>query len=188
MTSHSVLYPRRPVPPLVLDTVGGGRWSLHERSPERFTLLVFYRGLHCPICAGYLADLDARLTGFAERGVEVIAISMDTRERAERTRADWNIDDLTLGYGLTVDDARGWGLFLSTSRGKTSTGVEEPELFSEPATYLVRSGGELYFGSVQTMPFARPDFGQILGALDFVIANDYPGRGEVTDEALEFRM
>jgi hypothetical protein len=29
------------------------------------------------------------------------------------------------------------------------------------------------------MPFARPHFADILGALDFVIAKNYPARGEV---------
>jgi hypothetical protein len=31
------------------------------------------------------------------------------------------------------------------------------------------------------MPFARPGFGDILKALDFVLAKDYPARGEVID-------
>ena len=70
-------------------------------------------------------------------------------------------------------------LYISSGRGKTSVGVEEPALFSEPALYLVRSDGTLYFGAVQTMPFARPRFADILQALDFVIKNDYPARGEV---------
>ena len=34
------------------------------------------------------------------------------------------------------------------------------------------------------MPFARPHFDDILTALDFVIAKDYPARGEVTDDEL----
>ena len=54
-------------------------------------------------------------------------------------------------------------------------------MFSEPGLFLVRPDGTLYFASVQTMPFSRPRFADILGALDFVIANDYPGRGEVVD-------
>ena len=29
------------------------------------------------------------------------------------------------------------------------------------------------------MPFARPHFREILGALGFVLANDYPARGEL---------
>ena len=36
----------------------------------------------------------------------------------------------------------------------------------------------LYYGAVQTMPFARPHMRDLLGALDFVIAKDYPARGE----------
>jgi hypothetical protein len=32
------------------------------------------------------------------------------------------------------------------------------------------------------MPFARPHFAELLGALDFAIANDYPARGEYSGE------
>jgi len=42
---------------------------------------------------------------------------------------------------------------------------------------LVRPDRTLYFASVQTMPFARPHFTDILAALDFVIAKNYPARG-----------
>ena len=30
------------------------------------------------------------------------------------------------------------------------------------------------------MPFARPHFDELLGAMDFAIAKDYPARGEYT--------
>ena len=43
---------------------------------------------------------------------------------------------------------------------------------------MVRPDGTLYFGTVQTMPFARPNFGEILQAVDFVLAKNYPARGE----------
>jgi hypothetical protein len=72
-------------------------------------------------------------------------------------------------------------LYVSSGHGKTSAGVDEPALFSEPAIYLVRPDGTLYFGSVQTMPFARPHFSDILTAIDFVVKNKYPARGEVAD-------
>jgi hypothetical protein len=55
-------------------------------------------------------------------------------------------------------------------------------LFSEPGLFLVSPDQSLYYGSVQTMPFARPHFSELLGALDFAIANDYPARGEYTGE------
>lgn len=181
MSSIQPLYPRQPVPNLSVPTVNGENWDLKDHLGDNFTLVVFYRGLHCPICSRYLADLDKKLDKFAALGTQVIAISSDDRERAEQTSADWKLENLTLGYGLDLDDARKWGLYISTSKGKTSSGLEEPALFAEPAMYLIRNDGTLYFGSVQTMPFARPSFAEVLGALDFVLKNDYPARGEVLD-------
>jgi len=177
----NTLMPRQNVPELEVATVGGGTWNIADSQPTNFTMVVFYRGLHCPICARYLKDLENKLSKFAERGVKVVAISSDSQHRAEQTQQEWKLEHLTLGYDLDLDKAREWGLYISTSRGKTSAGFIEPELFSEPALYLIRPDGTLYFGTVQTMPFARPNFAEILGALDFVLANDYPARGEVTN-------
>jgi len=79
---------------------------------------------------------------------------------------------------LSIEHARRWGLFVSTSRGKTSAGVEEPALFSEPGLFLVRPDGTLYWRSISTMPFAGPQFTEILTSLDFAITNNDPARGE----------
>jgi peroxiredoxin len=177
----TALIPRQTVPALDVATLDHGRWRLADQHPERFTLVVFYRGLHCGICSGYLGDLERKLDAFKERGVEVIAISSDTEERARQSKDKWQLPNLTIGWGLDLDVARAWGLYISTSRGMTSSGLEEPKLFNEPGLFLIRSDGTLYFASVQTMPFARPGFGDILKALDFVIAKDYPARGEVID-------
>jgi hypothetical protein len=43
---------------------------------------------------------------------------------------------------------------------------------------MIRLDGSVYFASVQSMPFARPHFSEILAAIDFIIKNDYPARGE----------
>jgi len=181
MTSISPLFPRQPVPALEVDTVGGGTWRLSDQAPENFTLVVFYRGLHCPICSRYMGDLEAKLGEFAKRGVSVVAISSDDETRAAEAKEKWGLTNMAVGYGLDLDVARQWGLYISTSRGKTSAGIDEPALFSEPGLFLVRPDGTLYWSSVQTMPFARPSFREILGALDFVIEKDYPARGEVVD-------
>jgi len=66
----------------------------------------------------------------------------------------------------------------SASRGTTSIGIEEPALFSEPGVFIVRPDGTLYYGAVQTMPFARPHFDELLVALDFALDKNYPARGE----------
>jgi alkyl hydroperoxide reductase subunit AhpC len=173
-----MLTPRKPVPPLEVDTLGGQRWSLASHKPEHFNMVVFYRGLHCPVCRTYIGELDRMLDEFRKRGVDVLAVSSDTRERAEETRSAWGLKNLDLGYGLSIDDARRWGLYISSSRGKTSAGVEEPALFSEPGLFLVRPDGTLYWSSVSSMPFARPHFNEILQGVDFVVSKDYPARGE----------
>jgi hypothetical protein len=46
--------------------------------------------------------------------------------------------------------------------------------------FLVRPDGSLYYGAVQTMPFARPNLADLVGSLDFAIPNNYPARGEYT--------
>ena len=175
----TTLIPRQPVPELEIDTLDEGVWQLGERNPEHFTLVVFYRGWHCPICGPYLRDLDRKLPEFSQRGVDVIAISNDDRTRAQAAREGWKIKQLTLGFGMSIDEGRQWGLFVSSGIGKTSVGIGEPELFFEPGLFLVRADGTLYFSTVQAMPFARPGFDDILKALDVIISRNYPARGEV---------
>ncbi|MEO1225487.1 MAG: peroxiredoxin-like family protein [Pseudomonadota bacterium] len=174
-----MIKPRQPVPALSVPLLGGGTWTLADQKPENFTMVVVYRGYHCPICSGYLGDLNRKAAQFAEKGVNVLVVSSDTEERAAEAKEKWGLDNLTIGYGLTLDSGREWGLFVSSSRGKTSTGVVEPDLFLEPGLFLVRPDGTLYWASIQTMPFARPQFGEVLKGLDFAIEKNYPARGEV---------
>ncbi len=181
MTPNCLL-PRYPVPALNVPLTTGGRFVLGASPAERFDLLVFYRGLHCPICAKYLLELERLTPEFQTRGVQVTAISSDTEERGRQMAQKVNAKMLRFAFGLSLRSARQWGLYISTSRGQTSIGIEEPALFSEPGVFLVRPDGTLYYGSVQTMPFARPQFQDLLGAVDVAISKDYPARGEFTGE------
>ena len=177
----SQLIPRQQVPSLNVHTLSGKHWRISEQLPAQFTLLVFYRGLHCPLCRAYLSELNRLAEEFKQRGVEVIAISSDSRSRAVETAESWKLDKLEIGYDLDLETAYRWGLFVSSGRGKTSIGIEEPPQFTEPGVFLVRPDGTLYWSAVQTMPFARPHFKDLLTAVDFVIKNVYPARGEVVE-------
>lgn len=174
------LIPRQPVPSLSVSLLDGGHYALGAAPGQAFDLIVFYRGLHCPLCAKYLIELDRLVPEFEKRGVQVVAISSDDAERAQAMAERIRVQTLKIGHGLSLASAREWGLNISTSRGKTSIGIEEPALFSEPGVYIVRPDGTLYYGATQTMPFARSGFQDLLGAIDFAIANDYPARGEYT--------
>lgn len=176
------LLPRQKTPDLKVQTLDHGSFDLSEEQSARGTLVVFYRGLHCPICATYLKELAEARAGFVARDVDVIAISSDTPDRARLMQQKVEADDLRFGYGLDLQVARDWGLFISRSIGKTSLGLEEPMLFAEPGLFLVSPDQQLYYSAVQSMPFGRPKFQEFLGALDFVIAKKYPARGEYAGE------
>ncbi len=177
-----MLIPRQPVPSLTVPTLAHGGFDMKNDRAEKFSLIVFYRGLHCPICLKYLLELGRLLPEFEQRGVKVLALSSDLRDRAQAMADKVNAPGLRIGHDLSLKSAREWGLYISTSRGKTSVGIEEPALFSEPGVFIVRPDGTLYYGAVQTMPFARPHFDDLLGAIDFAISKDYPARGEYTGD------
>ncbi|WP_378172536.1 peroxiredoxin-like family protein [Aquimarina sp. SS2-1] len=168
-----MLLPRKKVPELKLQLINDTTWKLSEQNPDNFILLVFYRGLHCPICKKQLEELTNKLDDFVERGVNIIAISCDTEERAKKTADKWRIPSLPIGYEMTIDTARDWGLYISTAKDD-----KEPDHFSEPGLFLIKPDQTLYFSSVQTMPFARPQLDDIINAIDYILKNDYPARGE----------
>ena len=177
-----MLIPRQTTPDLSLPLVGGGTFALSAERATRGTVVCFYRGLHCPVCAKYLAELERLTPAFSERGVGTVAVSSDGHDRAAAMAEKIGAGELRVAYGLPLPEARDWGLFISTSRGKTSIGIEEPALFSEPGLFLVNPDRTLYYMSVQTMPFVRPHFSELVAAVDFAIEKSYPARGEYTGE------
>lgn len=180
MTEFARLKPGEPVPPLLVDTVGGPCWRLCDQKPKNFVLVMFYRGLHCPFCMQQLKETEARYEAFLKRGVRVLAISADNRERAESAASEWGIDQLTICYGLNLAQAKAWGLYVSEGRGLSPRGLEEPPFFVEPAMFLVRPNGTLFGGQVQTMPFARPHLDDVLRAVDYILDHGVAPRGEYT--------
>ena len=164
------LMPRFPVPALNLPLTNGERFVLGANPGEKFDLLVFYRGLHCPICAKYLLELERLAPEFASRGVQVVAISSDSEERGKAMAEKVKASGVEFAYDLSLRSAREWDLFISTPRCVTSIGIEETELFSEPGVFIVRPEGTLHCGSTQTMPFARLQFQDLIGAIDFAVS------------------
>lgn len=175
---EKMILPRQLVPDLRVPTLSHGEFDLTSDAPEHFTLISFYRGLHCPVCLKYLRDLGSLAPEYERRGTNVIAISSDIPERAQEMARKVGTNNLRFGHSLPLTVARQWGLYISSSRGKSSIDIEEPPLFSEPGVFLVRPDGTLYYGAVQTMPFARPLFSELLQAIDFAITKNYPARGE----------
>lgn len=163
------------MPAIDARLAGGGRWALAREKPGKLALLAFYRGIFCPICRNWVADLDRLAPEFEKRGVSVIALSCDRKDAAERAVTEWNLRNLRVGYGVDPEDARKAGLYISEGRGlNPETGLKEPMLFTEPGLLLVRPEGELYAAWIQSTPFARPHLAEVLTAVDNFVARDLP--------------
>lgn len=169
---HLTLMPGQQAPYLSVPLVGGGQYTLNESKPENFTIVIFYRGTHCPICKGQLSDFLGKQQDFQALGIDLVAVSMNTQDLAGQAMQQWGLSGLKLGYGLTRQQAAEWGLYLSSAIKDT-----EPEVFSEPGIAIVRADGTLYHWSVQTAPFGRAKAAELAGVLKFVIDNKYPVRG-----------
>lgn len=164
--------PGKEVPELIINTINGIKWDLREHQPENFSLLVFYRGFHCPICKAYLEELNKNIEDFRKLGVNIICISANNESLAENTIVEWDIERLTMGYGMSTAAARKWDLYISEGKDK-----KEPAVFFEPGIFLVRPDNALYAASIQSMPFAGPGIVDLLKSIKFIIRNDYPVRG-----------
>ena len=75
-----MIKPREKTPEIEISLVNDTNWILSEQNPKNFTLIDFYRGKHCPVCKKQLEELQKNIDKFTERGVNVIAISANTKE------------------------------------------------------------------------------------------------------------
>jgi peroxiredoxin len=104
--------PRQPARDLTVSQLRGGTYRLDEQTPDLFTMIVFFRGLHCPVCRAQLSELERGLDELDSRGIDVTAVSGATRERTTQPAREWKLERLTLAYGLTEEQMRAWGLFV----------------------------------------------------------------------------
>jgi len=168
-----MIKPREKAPELVVDLVNDTTWKFSEQSPENFVMILFYRGKHCPVCKKQLEELQKDLDKFTDLGVNVIAISSDSEKRAKATYDEWKISNIPLGFGFSIENARKWGLFIS--KGVSD---KEPDTFFEPGLFLLKPDGTVYWESIQSMPFGRPEFDDVLNGIKYILKEDYPARGE----------
>lgn len=168
------LLPGQPFPHLTLPRVGGGQIDTAQFSAPYMTVLNVYRGLHCPRCKRQLEDFVAHREAMAAEGLEIVSVSTDPEDRARQAVAEWGLGDMAVGFGLTIAQARGLGLFISEAIREGETAF-----FAEAAVFMIRADGVLWGSSVNSFPFMRPTAEMILDAVDTAKARDYPPRGNV---------
>lgn len=173
MQSANRLTPCLPVPSLEVKTLAGVDWRLDGRRPAHLTMIVFYRGFHCPMSKAYLKELDATWEHLVLRGIDAIAISSDDYRHAKRSQEEWILAHVPIGYGLTAETARAWGLYISKGAGPG-----EPDEFAEPGMFLVRPDKTLYACQISSMLFVPPRVRDILAALEVIRKYNVPARGK----------
>ena len=170
------LKPTQLTPDLALPLTGGGTTddlALGSGTDGRFSLILFFRGLHCPVCRKQLGELNRRLSELRAAGIgRVVAVSMETQSRSEQLVEEWGLDQLPVAYALSEASARSWGLYVSAAIKEG-----EPAVFNEPGVFVLDTDRSLFWSSVATMPFGRPALDDVLAGLRFAQDNNYPARG-----------
>ena len=170
------LTPTQTAPKLSLPLTGGGNTdelAMGSGVDGRFSLVLFFRGLHCPVCRKQLSELDGRLDDLREAGVgRVVAVSMETEERSARLVEKWDLKNLSdrarphRGAGPRVGPVR-----LHRHQGRRAGCVQRA------GHVRARSDGTVFWSNVSSMPFGRPPLDDIIAGLQFVQKSDYPARG-----------
>ena len=170
MTTSSKFGAGAPFPEYVWPLTTGG--DLNVARMPGWRVLIVYRGKHCPRCTTYFKTLDGLLEGFKAAGIAVAAVSADPAEKANAsvTENGWRFP---VAYGLTMDQMRTLGLYVSEPRSPQET--DRP--FAEPGLFVVNPNNNVQVVDVSNASYARPDLATLLGGIKFAIDNRLPVRG-----------
>jgi hypothetical protein len=125
----------------------------------------------------YIREIDSYYDKAIEAGFDIVLVTMDPKEKVEESTKGITTK-VPIGYGMTEEVARSWGLFISGGRPNTA----EPEIFSEPGLFVIRpkeSNSTIFMAMVQSAPFTRPSMEQLIGGLQYAVENNYPTRGNI---------
>lgn len=133
-----------------------------------------YRGKHCPLCTKYLNEIEAYKPKFENAGVDILAVSADSKQQLEEHLTKIDIS-FPIAYGLTEDQMKTLGLYISLPRSEKETDHN----FSEPGLFVVNEHGTLQVVDLSNNPFVRPELGALTRGLSWIRDpdNHYPIRG-----------
>lgn len=159
--------------PMSFSKLGGGTITVGG-AKENWTLLVVYRGKHCPRCKKYLNILDAMQADWNGAGFDIAVVSADTQEKAEVDQREfgWDFD---LAYGLDEEQMATLGLYVTEPLSPSET----DRRFAEPGTFVIRPDGSLLLAAISNGPSARPELTELLDGMIFTKQNNRPPRGTV---------
>lgn len=169
------LHPGSPFPVINAALLSGEVVDLASpREGIDWSLIVVYRGRHCPLCTKYLNDLDKYISTLEQAGVDTIAVSADSKNQLEEHLSELNIS-YPIAYGLSESEMEKLGLFISKPRSENETN----HYFSEPGLFIVNDQRQLQIIDISNTPFSRPNLKDLVSGIQWIRFpdNNYPIRG-----------
>lgn len=174
MISHK-LKAGAPFPSILTPKLGGGTVELGiPAEGYDWKLVVVYRGKHCPLCTRYLATLNEALPNLNVLGIDVVAVSADSENRAIEQIRQVN-PSYPIGYDLSVEQMQALGLYISGPK----SGMNVERAFAEPGLFVINEVGNLQMIDVSNVPFLRPSLESLVGGLRFLrgLTEPFPVNG-----------
>ncbi|MYM61570.1 redoxin domain-containing protein [Vibrio tetraodonis] len=162
-------------PNIQVATLDGQLVTLGQAAGDANWQAVFvYRGKHCPLCTKYLNEIETYRQAFLDAGVDIIAVSADSKEQLEQQLSSLTIS-FPIAYGLSEQQMKTLGLYISHPRSDQETDHN----FAEPGLFVVNEEGKLHVVDISNNPFVRPELGALTRGLAWIKdpENNYPIRG-----------
>ncbi|MDP5252771.1 MULTISPECIES: peroxiredoxin family protein [unclassified Vibrio] len=162
-------------PTLKATTLDGNEVTLGQPQGDATWQAVFvYRGKHCPLCTKYLNEIESYKQAFSDAGVDILAVSGDSKQQLEEHQEKLNIS-FPMAYGLSEQQMKTLGLYISLPR----SAAETDHNFAEPGLFIVNEQGKLHVADLSNNPFIRPELGALTRGLAWIRdpVNHYPIRG-----------
>ncbi|MBB1273250.1 redoxin domain-containing protein [Psychromonas sp. SR45-3] len=173
--THSAIKAGSLFPSTVVTGVEGEAVDISQISENAdWRMVIVYRGKHCPLCTKYLNLLETYKERFAKNGVEIVAVSADSKEQLEIHLPALEIS-FPIYHGLSIEQMKALGVYISDPRSEKET----DHAFAEPGLFVINEKGKVQLLDISNGPFSRPDLAVLAGGLEFIKApeNDYPIRG-----------
>ena len=169
------LHAGSPFPEISATLLTGEKVSLSEpKNGKDWMMVVVYRGRHCPLCTKYLNDLEQHREALAKAGVDLLAVSGDSKEQLESHMEKLKVS-FPLAFGLSQDAMKQLGLYISVPRSDQETDHN----FAEPGLFIINEQGNIQVVDISNNPFVRPHLPELVSGVNWIRnpKNNYPIRG-----------
>jgi peroxiredoxin len=160
----------------VIDQAGNHVSLLSDdelKTENQYSLVLVYRGAHCPKCLDYLNSVDEHRQRLKKLNVDLKAVSADSQDQVQQMiKKGLNVNYPIL-CSLQLEDMKKLGLYLSEPLNDNET----DHIFPEPALFLINPDKSLRMIEVANSPFIRPDVELLIDGIEFSLTKDYPARG-----------